>query len=133
MTPFPHSVEVGAPVSEAAAAMEEHEIRHLPVTDQGTLVGVVSEREVGLVRERQRGSAAPDPPVGEVCLREALIVDLGEPLDDVLLQMADGHFDAALVVRRTRLAGIFTVTDACRGYGDLLRERIRPGGGGDAA
>ena len=47
--------------------------------------------------------------------------------------MAAGHFDSVLVVRRTKLAGIFTVTDACQRFGDFLRNQVRRGGGSDAA
>ena len=40
MTPFPHSVDIKAPLDEAQEFLREHRIRHLPVTDEGVLVGV---------------------------------------------------------------------------------------------
>ena len=48
------------------------------------------------------------------------------------LQMAKEHIDCAVVVKDERLAGIFTFSDVCRSYGELLRE-IYPRGGGDEA
>ncbi len=128
MTPFPFSVDVHEPASAAAAAMRRHEIRHLPVTDGETLVGVVSERDLGGGDE-----AEPDPPVSDLCVREALIVELTEPVDQVLMAMAEGHFDSALVVKRGKLAGIFTTTDACRLFSEFLRKQVRLDGGNDAA
>jgi len=41
MTPFPYSVGINAPIAEAQEFMREHKIRHLPVTEDGTLIGVV--------------------------------------------------------------------------------------------
>ncbi len=134
MTPFPYSVDVSEPASKAEAAMAEHEIHHLPVTDGGTLVGVVSERDLRPVLHPNRRDEEPrDPPVRDVCVREAFIVELSEPLDQVLMEMAEGRFDSALVVKRGKLAGIFTVSDACRAFGEFLREQVRSSGGDDAA
>ena len=45
---------------------------------------------------------------------------LDEPLDRVVLQMADRHLGSAMVARDGRVIGIFTVTDACRVLGRLL-------------
>lgn len=134
MTPFPYSVDVADPCSAAEAVMQKHEIHHLPVTDSGTLVGVVSARDLrNVLHPNRRGEKRRDPPVSDLCVREALIVELTEPVDDVLMEMADGHFDAALVVKRGKLAGIFTVTDACRELSEFLRDQIRGPGGHDAA
>ncbi len=134
MTPFPFSVDVHEPASAAAAAMRRHEIRHLPVTDGGTLVGVVAERDlIGVFEPASDGEPAPDPSVSDLCVREALIVELTEPLDQVLMAMAEGHFDSALVVKRGKLAGIFTTTDACRLFAEFLRKQVRFDGGNDAA
>ena len=134
MTPFPYSVEVAEPASAAEAVMRKHEIHHLPVTDGGTLVGVVSERDLrSVLNPNRRGEEPRDPPVSDLCVREALIVELTEPVDEVLLEMAAGHFDSVLVVKRGKLAGIFTVSDACREFSEFLREQIRGPGGHDAA
>ena len=134
MTPFPFSVDVNEPASAASAAMRRHEIRHLPVTDGETLVGVVAERDLrDAFPEGGPDEENPGPPVNDLCVREALIVELTEPLDQVLMAMAEGHFDSALVVKRGRLAGIFTTTDACRLFAEFLRKQVRFDGGNDAA
>ena len=103
--------------------MERHAIRHLPVKDQGTLVGVISDRDVSLAM----GTGVHSPlaqalQVREVYLPQAYVVDVGERLDCVLLHMAQQHAVEALVVKEGRLAGIFTMTDACRLLGQLLRD-----------
>ena len=124
MTPFPHSIGKGAAVDEARAMMAEHGIRHLPVMDGEHLTSVIEHRAIDLSPGAKR--------VGDVALRDAYVVELTEPLDVVLLQMAKEHIDCAVVVKDERLAGIFTFSDVCRSYGELLRE-IYPRGGGDEA
>ena len=43
MTAFPYSVETTASVAEAQAFMRDHQIRHLPVTREGDLVGMPNQ------------------------------------------------------------------------------------------
>jgi CBS domain-containing protein len=60
MTPFPVALEDEATLAEAAIAMARHGIRHVVVTRDGKLTGVVSERDlfalqrVGLARTAER-------------------------------------------------------------------------------
>ena len=64
---------------------------------------------------------------------ETYVVDLSTPLDAVLLHMAREHIELALVVKEERLAGIFTLTDACKQFAECLRALYPPGGGDEAA
>jgi acetoin utilization protein AcuB len=133
MTPFPWFVRIEDSLDQARALMSEQDIRHLPVTDDGELVGVVSDRDLQLV-----SGAASSPEqrarltVRDACVPDAYVVETSEPLDRVLLTMAEGHIGSALVVKHGKLAGIFTFTDACRCFGELLQS-LFPDGGDDAA
>ena len=134
MTPFPYSVEVGASVAAAQAFMREHNIQHLPVTQDGELVGSISDRDIRLVLGPD--FAYPDAEqtiVADAMVKDAYIVDMDTRLDEVLSHMAGNHLGSALVTRRGKLAGVFTVTDACRHFAEFLREQVRRAGGGDAA
>lgn len=121
MTPFPHSIESGAPISAAKTMMRQHAIRHLPVMEAGELVGMVSDRDIHLVQDPKLQVPPDDRSVGDICNRDIYVVQLTDPLDRVLSQMAERHIGSAVVVKQGRLAGIFTVTDACRLYGQLLQ------------
>jgi acetoin utilization protein AcuB len=121
MTPFPYSVDVEAPVSEAERFMREHKIRHLPVMDKGVLKGVVSDRDIKLMLGPD--FAYPNPrelKVGNVMIEDCYVVDLATPLHAVLRHMAEHRLGSALVTRRGKLAGVFTSTDACRAFADHL-------------
>ena len=127
MTAFPYSIDVDAPIGEARALMLEHRVHHLPVTRGGNLVGIVSDRDIKLLLGPELGS--PDPKeltVEDAYISQSYIVDLDTPLHEVLTRMAELHIGATLVTHHGRLAGIFTATDACRAFGDYLKERFHP-------
>ncbi len=127
MTPFPYAVDIEASLAQAQGMMTEHAIRHLPVTEDGHLVGVLTERDIHHSRHEQGSDRAQDDRrVRDVYVHEAYVVDLAERLDTVLLQMATRHIGSALVVRHGKLAGIFTAMDACQGFGEYLRIHLPP-------
>jgi CBS domain-containing protein len=122
MTPFPYSIEVDAAVNAARDLFWEHEIRHLPVTQDGELAGVVSERDIGLVLASRPGDDPAHITVREAYSANPYAVDLHTPLADVLSRMAEDHLGSALVTRESKLVGIFTATDACAAFARHLRE-----------
>lgn len=128
MTPFPQSIEASETTTKARKMMAGFGFHHLPVMDRGELIGVISEPD--LRRAESAGSEADL--VADVACREAFLVDLSEPLDRVLSKMARRRAGSVLVVKENRLAGIFTVTDACRSFAECLRAQF-PGEGGDEA
>lgn len=121
MTPFPYSIDIDAPLSEARAFMQHHRIRHLPVMAQKTIVGIVTDRDIKLV-------LGPDfayPPekelkVRDVCVEDPYIVPASTPVAIVADTMAKRHIGSAIVTKNAALAGIFTSTDACRVLAQLL-------------
>ena len=128
MTPFPYAIDVDASLAQAQEMMTEHAIRHLPVTQEEQLAGVVTDRDIlPHLRPELIGKRAPDDlRVRDVYVSAPYVVDLNERLDTVLLQMAERHIGSALVVRRGKLAGIFTAIDACRGFGVYLCAHLPP-------
>lgn len=106
---------VGADVSIAAAGsiMSGFGVRHLPVRDEGRLVGVVSISDLG--------RAEPYRMVREVMRRDPLVVDREDAAADVASTMAERHTDVAVVAHGDRVVGIFTATDAERVLGATLQ------------
>jgi len=129
MTPFPHSIAADATVEEARHMMELHSIRHLPVKEGEALIGVVTDREVERALDPAH-SESPDS-IREIFI-PAHFEDLMTPANRVLERMARERIEAVLVLKDDRLAGIFTVTDACARFSELLRT-LFPGGGGAVA
>lgn len=134
MTPFPYAIDIDADLPQAQTLMAEHDIRHLPVTEDGQLVGVITERDVHRsLAEAQVACRTAALQVRQVYEREAYVVDLSERLDTVLLEMAARHIGSTLVVRRGKLVGILTAMDVCRCFGEYLRAQLPSGPGGEAA
>lgn len=134
MTAFPYSIEAGASLTDAKVMMAEHDIRHLPVTDGGQIVGIVAYTDV-LAALTVRDEGSDETRVAEVCATHAYVVEVGTHLEDVTREMARRHIGSALVTKQGKLVGILTGSDVCRVLGDLL-ESLRPGApgsGGDVA
>lgn len=131
MTPFPYSVDIDAPLAEALRFLREHGIHHLPVTADGRLAGVLSDRDI----RRHLGSKKNSTKVRvrDVYMDHPCVVDLNERLDRVLRRMETDHVNTVLVTRNGRLAGVVTLTDVCRSYADLLQKDAQPPSGDDAA
>lgn len=122
MTVFPYFVTSGTRVHRARELMAQHGIRHLPVMEGNELVGVITEHDMA----QAEGAKSPFPDkdrlrVSDVFVRETYVIEQNEPLDKVLLVLAQKHLDCALVVDAGRLIGIFTATDACRAFAEHLR------------
>lgn len=134
MTPFPYTIEASAPLAEAQAFMRHEQIRHLPVSRDGALVGLITDRDIKLLLGPE--FEYPDASritVGEAMLPTPYVVDLETPLVTVLDTLARRHIGSAIVTRKGKLAGVFTTTDAARAFAASLRERFGPQDGDAAA
>lgn len=129
MTPCPWTIQADDTLAHARDVMERNGIRHLPVTEDGALVGVVSQREVVLLLESSSVERARAATVRDALARDLYVVGEDEPLARVLATMARRHLGSVLVVRNGRLVGIFTSVDACRSFAEHLEARraIGPG------
>lgn len=123
MTPFPFFVDIDDSVATAQEMMRENQIHHLPVTEDGALIGVLSARDVQLLEVSRRKSDGLGT-VRDACVRDVYVVDIDAPLDEVLVALAESHRGSALVVKNAKLAGILTTSDAFRLLADLLQQRF---------
>jgi acetoin utilization protein AcuB len=121
MTPFPHSIDVDAPLEDAHKLMREHRFRHLPVMSGGEIVGVLTDRDIKLVLGPDFGS----PEERELRVRDAYVerpcvVPASTPVAKVARVMAQHRIGSAIVTKHGKLVGIFTVTDACRALAEII-------------
>jgi acetoin utilization protein AcuB len=127
-------VQIDDPLLVARTLMVEHSIRHLPVKDGNTLVGVLTDRDLKRALDPNLGL----PPEEELFVRDvfvpgAYVVDVTEPLDGVLDQLSTRHIGSALVTKNGRLVGIFTLVDTARLYCQHLRALFRSTPGAEVA
>jgi CBS domain-containing protein len=133
MTPCPVSIRAEQSLSDAHVLMRSHGVRHLPVLQEGRVVGVVSQGDLRLLE------SIAEIQVDQVAVEEAMVdhpymVWADAPIAQVLGQMLERHIGSALVVdpislRRGRVAGIFTAVDAMKALEELTRTAPNPGEG----
>jgi acetoin utilization protein AcuB len=130
MTPFPYSVSLDASFAEASELMGHHNVRHLPVTKDHQVVGVITDRDMtSAMQVHSQSKDGGSLCVSDLYITDPYIVSLDEPLDNVLLTMAERHIGSAIVTRAGKLVGMFTSVDACRCFGEYLQTHFpRPTG-----
>ena len=112
MTTHPHSIRLDATVHTARAQMATLDVRHLPVLAAGVLRGVVSDRDLKLVR-----GEGHDVSIEDICVDDPIAVDVAS-------LMADTRVGSVLVTDEGKLIGIFTTTDACRVLASMIDPRL---------
>lgn len=121
----PFTMSPQATMAEAAAVLESHRIRHLPITDAGRLVGMLSDRDVLLASMPRPRREANHPDallrlvrVEQVMTRDPVTVGPDAPIEEAARLMLDRRFGALPVVEGERLVGIIS-------QGDLLKVLVR--------
>jgi|TARA_B110000196_G_scaffold45116_2_gene35512 acetoin utilization protein AcuB len=127
MTPFPQLVDESTLITDAISLMAEKNYHHLPVVVNHEVVGLLSTADIKLAQmPGHRETEFTELTVGDICRRRIYSVDLHTRLDDVLDNMVADAWDAAIVLREGRLAGIFTSQDACRAFSTWLKKEYLP-------
>lgn len=124
MTLSPQVVSSRHTLAQAHQLMRERNIRHLPVVDDGRLVGVVSQRDLYLLQTLNGLDPATER-VEEAMSREPFAVKPDAPLDEVALAMAERKYGSAVVVDQGVVVGLFTTVDALRALAVVLRRGRR--------
>lgn len=116
------TVDRNAPCDEADAAMERHGIRHLPVLDEGRLVGIVGRHD--LMRsalafalgygERGRAKLLHTLTVKEVMRERMVTIGPGQPAAEAARLLLDHRIGCLPVLEDGELVGIVTSSDLLR-------------------
>ncbi len=125
MTVSPQTVEADATVESAQQLMTEKRFRHLPVVQNGRVIGVLSDRDITLALVAHHGMLKGDEiHVEDVCTLDAFTVAPDARLEAVVTTMGQKQIGSVLVMEGDELAGIFTATDACLWLGKALRGEV---------
>ncbi len=113
MTESPLSVTTETNLTEADVMMEARRIRHLPILEEGKLVGILS---LGDLREAKAQSAGgDDPQVKEVMTPDPISVPEGTTMALAAQTMVQARISALPVVNdEGELCGIISESDILR-------------------
>jgi acetoin utilization protein AcuB len=119
-----------ASVAEALTLCRERRIRHIPILEEGRLVGIVSDRDLRdaspALGDAERASALQEIRVGDVMTREVSTADPQDSIENVAQEMYELKIgslpvvaeapvvDEGLAVAEEELLGIVTSSDVMR-------------------
>jgi CBS domain-containing protein len=116
------SVDRDDPVYKAIQLLLDKQLSGLPVTHEGHLVGILSEKDIlGLLYEQEYLPGR----VGDYMSRDIVSFDIEDEFCEVHECLIHSPYRRVPVLREGRLAGIITRGDLIRVY----KERYRPGPG----
>ena len=126
MTKDPKTVGPDDSLTRAADLMQESRINHLPVVEEGKLVGILSDtdlRNVSLTSDQPSGPGEPrarERKVREVMKTEVWSLTPEDAVEDALLIIQRKKFGALPVLDGDRLVGIITKIDMINAFIDVL-------------
>jgi len=110
------SVECGTPIRQAVSRLAENRIGAVPVTRDGEVVGIMSERDIIYCLEKS-GAGVLDMEVEQAMTAPAITVTPDVPILSALSQMSARRIRHLPVVEGGKLVGIVSI-------GDLVAYRI---------
>ncbi|MBU0674645.1 MAG: CBS and ACT domain-containing protein [Proteobacteria bacterium] len=121
----PVVIERTALLQEAAELMRDHAIRHLPVVDDGKLVGFITQTDL---KQYFFPSMVEDIPVHEVMATNPITVDANSSIEQAAKLIHDYKIGGLPVLDKNTLVGVVTASDLVSGFIEvlgLLRSSIR--------
>jgi acetoin utilization protein AcuB len=125
MTRSPLTVEASKSLADAKRLMKRWGVRHLPVMDEGELVGLISDRDVKLI-EAHSDTRASDIALAEAMTRAPWTVAPTTPLEIAVRHMARHKLGSSVVVDNKKVVGIFTSNDGLRALAQVLAHSREP-------
>lgn len=112
MTPDPVTIEASEPLQRAAQLMRTHNISCVPVTENGTLAGIITTVDL---RDRVVADGVPpETPVARVMTPEPLTLNAESLAYDALLAMRQRTVRHLPVTEAGQLVGVVANTDVLR-------------------
>jgi CBS domain-containing protein len=113
MTRDVQTVSPDQPVQEAASFMLSADAGAIPVTDNGRLIGMITDRDIA-VRGIAKGYG-PDTPVRQLMTDDLVILRIDDDVEDAATKMSDAQVRRLPVIDHDeRLCGIVSLGDLSR-------------------
>jgi CBS domain-containing protein len=110
MTTTPRTLTTDAPVSEAAKVMRDENIGDILITQDGELVGILTDRDI-VVRVLAENLEPTDTPVGDIASHELVTVSPQDTVDDAVRLMRERSLRRIPVVDGGKCVGIVSLGD----------------------
>ena len=132
MTESAHAIGCDQNLKFAHDRMQQFGIHQLPVLEGGVLVGVLSERDIALIRAVSPGQLETIM-VEEAMAAEPYAVAANDDVAHVVAHMVEHKHRTAVVMDHNKVLGLFTSMDALRLLSEMLQQGARAGSDGKNA
>jgi acetoin utilization protein AcuB len=106
-----------ATVADAINLMKKHSIRHLPVVEDGELVGWVTERDI---REAYLASLIEQVSMGDIMIKDPVTVSPEANLEEAAELLYRHGIGGLPVVDKGKLVGVITVADIMAAFIEVM-------------
>jgi acetoin utilization protein AcuB len=106
-----------ATVADAINLMKKHSIRHLPVVEDGELLGWVTERDI---REAYLASLIEQVSIGDIMTKDPITISPGANLEEAAELLYRHGIGGLPVVDKGKLVGVITVADIMAAFIEVM-------------
>jgi acetoin utilization protein AcuB len=106
-----------ASVSDAISLMKKHSIRHLPVIEEGELVGWVTE---GDIRQAYLASLIEQVSIGDIMIKDPLTISPEANLEEAAELLFRHGIGGLPVVDNNKVVGVITVADIMAAFIEVM-------------
>lgn len=128
MTANPFTVASSTKIPEALGVMTTNGVRHLPVVDDGQVVGVISKNDIAAASPSKATTLSAQEAtyliaklsVGKVMSKPAITIGPDTLLEEAAVLMRDEKIEILPVVSDGKLVGVITESDLLDAFIDVL-------------
>jgi acetoin utilization protein AcuB len=106
-----------ATVADAINLMKKHSIRHLPVVEDGELLGWVTERDI---REAYLASLIEQVSIGDIMIKDPITISPEANLEEAAEFLYRHGIGGLPVVDKGKLVGVITVADIMAAFIEVM-------------
>ncbi len=113
----PVTIQRTAKLQDALELMKKHSIRHLPVVDDGQLVGFITESDI---RQFFFPSMVEDIPVHQVMVINPITINANASIEMAARLIHDYKIGGLPVLDKKKLVGVITASDLLSAFIDVM-------------
>jgi len=117
MEPNPVALQASSTVAQAAEAMKQHDVGNVLVLENGSLRGIVTDRDI-VVRDVAERRDPDKTKLSDICSGELTTADAADSIDSVVAKMREKAIRRMPVIEKGKPVGVVSL-------GDLALERDR--------